>query len=92
MTLIKIYYQCTEEKLPLAQLDFHPELLEILEEMGIVNITDECINTGDLRRLNKVMRLRSFLGVNLTGAAIITELLERIEKLEEEVEYLKRMR
>ena len=92
MTLIKIYYHSIDEKLPLSQLDCHPELLEILEEMGIVNIQDECINTKDLRRLNQVIRLKSFLGVNLTGAAIITDLLARIEKLEEEIKYLKKTR
>ncbi len=92
MTLIKIYYHSIDEKLPVSQLDFHPELLEILEEMGILKIKDECIDTGDLRKLNKVMRLKSFLGVNLTGAAIIADLLERIEDLEEEIKYLKKMR
>jgi hypothetical protein len=34
------------------------------------------------------MRLQDFLGVNLKGAIIITELLERIESLEDQIRQL----
>ena len=36
-------------------------------------------------RLRRVMRLRADLGVDLTGAAIIVDLLERLERLEAEL-------
>jgi hypothetical protein len=41
-------------------------------------------------RLRRVMRLWSDLGVNFTGAAIIADLLERLERLESELERLRR--
>lgn len=92
MTLFRVYYQCYEDKLPVSELDIHPDMLAILQEMGIVDVASGWIDTRSLRRLNKIRRLKNFLGVNLTGAAIITELLERIEDLEEELEALQRKR
>ncbi|HWP98442.1 MAG TPA: chaperone modulator CbpM [Syntrophomonadaceae bacterium] len=92
MTLFRIYYQCYEEKLPVSELDIHPDMLSTLQEMGVVDVAAGLIDAGSLRRLNKIQRLKNFLGVNLTGAAIIADLLERIEDLEEEVEVMKRKR
>ncbi|KUG02656.1 hypothetical protein ASZ90_020024 [hydrocarbon metagenome] len=90
MRMIRICYHTAYDKLPISELDIHPDLLDILEELGIVQIKDNCIESQDSRRLYKMMRLKEFLGVNFNGAAVIVELLQRIEELEEEIERLKR--
>ncbi|MDD3268729.1 MAG: chaperone modulator CbpM [Syntrophomonadaceae bacterium] len=92
MKLIKVFYHQQDEKLPISQLDFHPELLQLLEEMGILEIRENSIDTSYVQRVNKMIRLKNFLGVNLNGAAIIVELLDRIKELEQEIEDIKGMR
>ena len=82
MTLIKIYYERSEEMFPLSSLEFHPGFLSTLEEMGIITIKNDDIGLSDLRRVNLLLRLKEQLGVNLAGAAIILDLLDRIEELE----------
>jgi len=88
--MIRVYYHATSDSLPISELDIHPELLNILEELGIVDVKDNNIGYQDCRRLYKILRLKEFLGINLNGAAVIVDLLQRIEQLEEEVERLKR--
>lgn len=90
MTLIKIYYENSEEMFPLSNLEFNPDLLKTLAEMGIVSLNQEYISSSELRRVKRLLRLRGLLGVNVTGAAIILDLLDRIEVLEAEVQSLKR--
>jgi hypothetical protein len=41
-------------------------------------------------RLRRVLRLRRDLGVNLTGASIVVDLVDRLERLEAELERLRR--
>jgi MerR family transcriptional regulator/heat shock protein HspR len=38
------------------------------------------------------MRIKNFLGVNLNGASIIVNLMERIEELEEELDRIEKKR
>jgi len=90
MRMIKIYYHSAHEKFPISELDIHPEILDILEELGILEIRNDCIDYQDVRRLYRMMRLKEFQGVNFNGAAIIVDLLQRIEELEEEIDRLKR--
>ncbi|MBF7083806.1 hypothetical protein IT084_12570 [Desulfallas sp. Bu1-1] len=71
-------------------LEIHPDLVQQLEEFGIVEIRRGLIPASQAARVQKVLRLRRSLGVNLPGAAIILELLERIEQLQDEIERLKR--
>lgn len=93
MSLIRIYYHGGEDdRMALEGLEFHPELLEMLHDAGIVEIRGGFIGRGQLQRIYKLMRLRSGMGVNLPGAAIILDLLDRIEDLQAEVERLKRGR
>ena len=71
-------------------MDIHPDLLDILVESGIIEVKDNHIGYQDCRRLYKMLRLKDFLGINFNGAAVIVDLLQRIEELEEEIERLKR--
>lgn len=38
-------------------------------------------------KVGRILRLRRSLGVNLSGAAIITELIDRLEKRESKIRY-----
>ena len=84
MKLIRIDGSGTKERLSIYRLDLHPDLVKAFADSGIVEIKDGYIGSDDLKRIYKVMRLRRSLGVNLVGASIIMELMERIEELEEE--------
>jgi MerR family transcriptional regulator/heat shock protein HspR len=90
MTLIKIYYESNEEMIPLSSLPYSPDFIKALAEMGIITLQYDHISCHDLRKVKRLLRLRSLLGVNINGAAIILDLLDRIEMLEAEVQALKR--
>lgn len=92
MTLFRIYYHSFEDKLPISELDIHPDVVSILHELGMVDISAGTIDSANLRRLYRILRIKNVMGVNLTGASIIVDLLDRIEELEDEMEDLKRKR
>ncbi len=71
-------------------LDIHPDFLESLAELGIIEIKNRKLEEKQLNRIEKIRRLRQSLGVNMAGACIIIDLLERIEKLEETLELSQR--
>ena len=79
-----------EETLSLARLSElcgagHNQILELVEE-GVLETTpsEEPLFTGTaLRRARLAMRLQRDLGVNTAGVAVVIELLERIETLEQ---------
>jgi len=67
-------------------LPFQPLILERLAALGIIDIEDRMLHMYQIERVAKILRLRQSLGVNLSGAAIICDLLDRLEKMEEEME------
>ena len=73
-----------------GSLDVHYDIVQVLADLGIVEIRHGLIPLKDVYRLEKLLRLRSSLGINIPGAAVILDLLERIERLEAEVDRLKR--
>lgn len=79
-----------EEWVHLSELDLHPDLVYRLAELGVVEIRQDLIPARQVVRLQKMLRLRGSMGVNLPGAAIILELLERIENLQDEIDRLKK--
>ncbi|NLB52765.1 MAG: hypothetical protein GX808_07480 [Syntrophomonadaceae bacterium] len=89
MKLVRVLFPAEEDWLPVSRLSIHPGLLEIMEELGVVEVIDEKLESRDLYRINKITRLRDTLGVNLSGAILICDLLERIKELEDEVRQLK---
>lgn len=70
-------------------LGVHPDLAQRLAELGIIDYHRGCVPVHQAARLRRVLRLREYLGVNLPGAAIIVDLLERIEELQDELRQLK---
>lgn len=92
MNIIRILYHDNEEYIPLTSFNLHPEIVASLEELGLVETSGDFISADYAWRINKILRLRSALGVNLNGAAIIVDLLERIEELENELRTLRKMR
>lgn len=89
MSIYRVFYHDDGEPMPLSQIDIHPEYLQLLAELGIIEIRDHRIDRQHLRRMSRIMRIRQRLRVNVNAAAIIVELLERIESLEDENERLR---
>ncbi len=93
MKLIRIHCHSEgEEKLSIHRLEFQPALLQNFAELGIIELEEDCITPAELQRVYKVLRLRRCLGVNLTGASVIVDLLERMEEMHDEIKRLKRGR
>lgn len=90
MSILKVFYHDDEEQVPVAQIEIHPEYLQLLAELGIIEIRNHHIDRDCWQRTCRIMRIRQRLGVNMHAAAIIVELLERIESLEEEIERLQK--
>lgn len=92
---LQIYHHtlCTGEEgewVHPGELGIHPDIAYQLAELGVVEIHQGLIPACQAARLQKVLRLRGGMGVNLPGAAIILELLERIEALQDELDRLRR--
>lgn len=91
MKLIHIHWPTDSgENIAACQSDFHPDMLVLYEEMGIIDLEDGCVRYEDLHRLHKILRLKQNCGVNTIGATIIVDLLEKIENLQNELERLSR--
>ncbi len=91
MKLVRIHcHTDIDEKVTGCHLEFHPDLLAIYEDMGIIERETDGIRYEDLHRLEKIVRLKKSCGVNTVGATIIVDLLERIENMQDEIERLRR--
>jgi MerR family transcriptional regulator, heat shock protein HspR len=90
MKLIRIHCHTEQgETIKEYKMEFHPDLLAIYEEMGIIELEDDSIRFEDLLRLQKILRLKRNCGVNTVGATIIVDLLEKIEMMQDEIERLR---
>mgnify|MGYP001820902435 CR=1 FL=1 len=70
------------------------ELIEALVEQGILEPTGRrgrhwCFHASSLRRTRIALHLQRDLGVNLAGAALALDLLERIEELDASLRAMK---
>jgi len=66
-----------------------------LVALGLVEPDSEApdrFSTATAARLRRMLRLRADLGVNLAGAAIIVDLVERLERLDAELSRLRGQR
>ena len=91
MKLVRIQYP-SEEKLSVKNLGLPPYLVETFEELGVISIREGLVAAEEIRRLFKILRLKNCLGVDLASGAIIMDLLDRIETLEEEIRRLQKSR
>lgn len=74
-------------------LQVHPQTLRHYERLGLVQPQRSDGNVRlyspyDVERLRKICRLSEELGVNLAGIEVILNLLDRVEKLQEEMNRL----
>ena len=75
-----------------AAAGISPTMLARLVRLGLIEPVAEGsteFTAASARRLRRMLRLRRDLGVNLTGAAILVDLLERLEQLEAELACLR---
>jgi len=76
-----------------AQLcGMHPQTLRLYERLGLVqprrqNGRNRLYSEVDIERLLQIQRLTQDMGVNLAGVEVILDLLERIQKIQEESEH-----
>jgi len=74
------------EQRDMASMDkalYQPLLLDRLVDIGSIEPKGGIFSWEEIVRVNKILRLRSFFGVNLTGGAIIVELMDKLEAVEE---------
>jgi MerR HTH family regulatory protein len=67
--------------------------VERLVELGVITVQSErgrAFAAEVTLRVGKLARLERDLGINLEGAAVIVELLDRIEALEQRLRHLER--
>ena len=67
----------------MEELPFQPLLLERLAALGVIEPMDSSLSLREFDRVNQILRIRQSFGVNISGAAIIVDLLERMEEKEE---------
>ncbi len=72
----------------------HPQLVEYFVEYGLLEPVERIGNQlffeeRAISRLKTIQRLRSEMGINLPGIAIILDLTGKIRELQQEVEWLR---
>jgi chaperone modulatory protein CbpM len=77
-----------------AQVGLHPVLIERFVEFGLIEPAERTgaelrLDPACLPRLMTIARLRSDLGVNLHGVAVILDLVDRLATLERELTWLR---
>jgi DNA-binding transcriptional MerR regulator len=66
-----------------SRADVHPEIVRQFMRFGLIEPSEESTNeilldVEAVRRIRVIQRLRHDLGVNLAGAGVILELLDRL--------------
>lgn len=67
---------------PAEELPYPSLLLERLASVGAIEPREGMLSQADAGKVEKILRLRRCLGVNLPGAVIIVELMERLDAME----------
>ncbi len=83
---IPISLFCTQYEVPVA-------FLASLREFGLIEVTlideIECIHIQQLEEAERMTRLYADLEVNPEGIDVIRHLLQKIQSMQEEIQYLK---
>ena len=79
------------EMVLLSDLPYKRQLMQRLSVLGVIDVEDGRLPANQVDRVAKILRLRHAFGVNLSGAAIICDLLNRLDELERQVEYYKHL-
>ena len=79
-----------------ARAGLHPTLIERFVEYGLIEPVERAgahmlFDVDCVARVRKIERLRRHLGANLASVAVILDLLDRLSKLEQEIERLRRL-
>ena len=78
-----------------AQLTgLHPQTVRFYEKQGLVaprrvNNKNRMYSEADIERLQQIRRFTHDLGVNLAGVEVILDLLQRMDRMQHEMEALK---
>jgi len=77
-----------------ARTGLHPTLIERFVEYGLIEPVERAgahmlFDLDCVARVRKIERLRRHLGTNLASVALILDLLDRLSKLEQEIERLR---
>jgi DNA-binding transcriptional MerR regulator len=77
-----------------ARVGLHPVLVERFVEFGLVEPAERTgaelrLDAASLPRLIAISRLRTDLGVNLPGVAVILDLVDRLAALQHEITRLR---
>jgi len=77
-----------------TMLDIHPQTLRQYEREGLVSPSRtqgrmRLYSQRNIDKMKMILRLTRQLGVNLAGVDIVLQLKEKMEKMEDEIEYLK---
>ena len=80
-----------------ARVGLHPVLVERFVEFGLVEPAERTgaeirLDAACLPRLGAISRLRTDLGVNLHGVAVILDLVDRLAAVERELAWLRERR
>ncbi len=70
----------------MKNVELPAELLIKMADLGIVEIQGEQVRADHIGRAYKALRLHRSLGVNLSGTAVILDLLDRMEKMRDELQ------
>ncbi|NLC32499.1 MAG: hypothetical protein GX781_04300 [Clostridiales bacterium] len=67
------------------ELHYSPLILRRLAALGAIEPSGGRLSPWDVQKVDKILRLRRCLGVNLSAAVIIEELMERLDDMEQEI-------
>lgn len=74
--------------------DLHPDLLDVLVELGVVEPRTDpdgrrWFDRTQIDEMSRVRRLRVGLGLSYSAIAVVTQLIDRVDELEDEVRRLR---
>ncbi len=72
----------------LDNVELPGEMLLKMADLGIIDIKERQVRADHIGRAYKALRLHRSLGVNFNGAAVILDLLDRIEEMNEKLKQL----